>query len=104
MAKSKKQAFLLTEKNIGSRAVINWIDSHSTGEWRAVKTITELCHPLFCESAGWILAVGDDHVVIAGNISGSCDGEIHHADNCMTIPFVSIQKVRIISRKYIVSP
>ncbi len=74
---------------------VQWIDSHTYVGWRDREFLIKEAQQeeLLCESIGYLLYEGEDHIVLAPNLSYENDGKWGSASNVFLIPNVSIKKM-----------
>jgi hypothetical protein len=74
--------------------LVEWLDSHYRAGWSNESAASN--NSLRCFSVGWLAADGNDAIVLSANVS---DEELPQRCGDITIPKVSIVKMRVLSPK-----
>lgn len=77
--------------------MVEWYDSHNTGEWETFEDLETRCNVLLCKSIGWLVAEKNNAKLIVSHLNeGKKQGVISHGCGYMVIPDVAIKEMWIL--------
>lgn len=76
--------------------LIEWVDSHSSREWKNLDDHLCCAEVLHCRSVGWLISDTKKGKMIVSSLAGEKDNVIVQGCNSMFIPARAITKVTVL--------